>query len=666
MKKLLFIAGSFLTLSSTMAQKQIESVLAQPKMIPALEERIQNPSHSNAASRGGMVVFTEDFDNGFAGNNGIGAWIPYDNSGDTSIWMLANATSPNGAYSANAAVMASTTASNGWIIFDADFFQGGPITAANPVVDVSGWLQSPMIDCSQLTSVLVDYEQYFRYCCFPMSPLTVEVSVDNGGTWVVFPGHGDFSPAANSGSANPLNTVVDISCVAAGQTSVLIRFGFNTANAAGYSHYFWGLDDISVYGNPKANDIELRQVTNGDVFSVWEYRLTPMEQKIMAADGGLLVGAIYRNIGYNDQPNVNVNIEIIDGAGNVVHSQTENIGTVASYANAPECPAFVNDTLYVTTNWEPTAVGSYIINITMSSDSTDETPANNVLSREIEFSADEYGHDDTVLDIEILPTQVDGSNPVEYEATGVGNFYHFPYEGSTAYGITALIGPSTSSDAYLQTFLINATGGLNTAPSVEASNEFMVFPAMIGATGTEPFYYLPFTDAAQVLAGEVYFAGIASDLSAMDDPNYTSSYELTFLAQGNSDSDNSTAQLERAGDNSFVWFTSRSYSPAVRLILSNRVSVDEVNDETLKTFQLFPNPAVTVSTVRYELNKAAAVAYEVRDIQGKLVSYSNLGVQPIGINTIELAVAEWQVGQYEISLVVEGKRMFTRSLQVVK
>ena len=134
MKKLLFIAGSFLTLSSTMAQKQIESVLAQPKMIPALEERIQNPSHSNAASRGGMVVFTEDFDNGFAGNNGIGAWIPYDNSGDTSIWMLANATSPNGAYSANAAVMASTTASNGWIIFDHAHFRMIPLSSRTDII----------------------------------------------------------------------------------------------------------------------------------------------------------------------------------------------------------------------------------------------------------------------------------------------------------------------------------------------------------------------------------------------------------------------------------------------------------------------------------------------------------------------------------------------------
>ncbi len=666
MKKLLFFVGSFVLGTTTFAQKQVASVLANPKTMSALDDRNGTNIQQSSSDRGGTVVFTEDFSNGLAGSAGMGGWLPWDSSADTSIWMMANATSPNGSYSGTLPAMASPTAANGWVIFDADFYQGGAITAANPAEDVSGWLQSPMIDCSQLTSVLVDYSQYFIYCCFPGSPLTVEVSVDNGGTWVVFPGHGDFSPAANSTSANPLNTVVDISCVAAGQSSVLIRFGFNTSNTSGYSHYFWGLDDISVYGNPRANDIELRQVTNGDIFNVWEYRLTPMEQKIATADGGLLVGAIYRNIGYNDQSNVNIALEITDASGTVVHSQTETVGTVASYANAPECPAFVNDTLYIQTNWEPSAVGVYTINLTMTADSTDETPANNVLSREIEYSTDEYGHDDTALDIEILPSEVANSTPVQYEATGVGNFYHFPYDGSMAYGVTALLGPTSASDAYFQAFLINASGGLNTAPSVEASNEFIATPSMIGTTGAEPFYYLPFTDAAQVLTGEVYFAGLVSDLSAVDDPTFATDYQLTFLAQDNSDSDNSTAQLERAGDNTFKWFTSRSYSPAVRLILSNRVSVDEVNDGTLKTFQLFPNPATTVSNVRYELNKAGYIAYEVRDIQGKLVTYSNLGQKMAGTHQIELPVAEWVAGQYEVSLVVDGQRMFTRNIQVVR
>ena len=59
------------------------------------------------------------------------------------------------------------------------------------------------------------------------------------------------------------------------------------------------------------NDLEIRQVVNGDVWNLWEYRLTPMEQKVLSADGGLLVGTFYRNSGSANQTNASLNIEII-------------------------------------------------------------------------------------------------------------------------------------------------------------------------------------------------------------------------------------------------------------------------------------------------------------------------------------------------------------------
>jgi len=78
------------------------------------------------------------------------------------------------------------------------------------------------------------------------------VSIDGGTNWTVFPANGSFNPSANSLSANPLNTRVDISCAAAGQSSVLVRWGYNTAAAAGYSHYFWGIDDIEIFDKTEA------------------------------------------------------------------------------------------------------------------------------------------------------------------------------------------------------------------------------------------------------------------------------------------------------------------------------------------------------------------------------------------------------------------------------
>jgi hypothetical protein len=651
----LFLASAFISV----AQKNNTEPLHSPKVVHPSEIR-QTPVAPSGENRGGSVVFTEDFSNGF------GSWLPWDSSADTSIWMVANANSPGGAYTSSSPAMTGPTTSTGWVIFDADLYQGGAISATNPAEDVYGWLQSPSIDCSSLSSVVVEYNQYFIYCCFSLSPLTVEVSNDGGVTWVVFPGHGDFSPSANSFSANPLNTSVDISCVAANQPNVLVRFGYNTSQAAGYSHYFWGLDDIAIYGNPKTNDIEVRQVTNGDVFNVWEYRLTPMEQRILSADGGQMVGIVSRNVGAANQTNVNVQIDITDAAGTVVHSQTEVIADMPSYGNAPECPAFVNDTLYVNTGWEPTAAGIYTISVTMSADSTDETPSNNVATRVIEFSADEYGHDDTALDIELLATEVDGANPVVYEPHGYGTFFHFPYPGSFAYGSTVLMGNTSDIGAYFSTVLYQATDGLNASPGVAASNEFELTQQMIGATVSAPFYYLPFADPAEMLPGEVYFNCVITNPEATSTPTATTDLQMTMLAQDNADSDNSTAEISRTGSNTYAWFTSRAYSPALRLILSERVSVDEINGESLQTFKLFPNPAVQVAQVQYTLKQNVAVAYEVRDIQGKLVTYANLGIKNAGTHSLELPVTQWGVGQYQVSLVVDGKKMYTKALQVTK
>ena len=123
------------------------------------------------------------------------------------------------------------------------------------------------------------------------------------------------------------------------------------------------------------NDIEITQVTNGDVFSVWEYRLTPLEQAIASANGGMVAGVMYRNVGTENQTNVEVLVEVLDDAGAVVNSTTALIDTVYTFANASTCPANTQDTLYVNTNWEPSVVGDYGLRITMTSEQEDASPA---------------------------------------------------------------------------------------------------------------------------------------------------------------------------------------------------------------------------------------------------------------------------------------------------
>jgi Secretion system C-terminal sorting domain len=649
MKKLFTLAS--VVSVSLIAQGQINPVQLNnntpfaPKEATQAEMAISVHSSSNNASEQAgdrVVVYSQTFGSGFGD-------MTHEDSGTTPIWMIATTNSPAGEFSSSLPALASPTAANGWAIFDCDLYNT-PIS--NGVEDVSGSLSTPSINCSALSSVIVEWSQYFRYCCFSASPLTLEVSTDGGTNWTVFPAQGTFVPSANSLSANPLTTKVDISCAAAGQPNVLVRWGYNTAVAAGYSHYFWGIDDISIYDNASTNDLEIIQVTNGDVFNIWEYRVTPFEQRVYAADGGMLVGVIYKNNGSADQTNTVINIDILDVTGAVVGNAVSNLFTMESFGNTPECPSFLNDTLYIQTNWEPAAIGDYTIRASITSlDATDESPTNNTMDKAIVYSTDEYGHDDEgALDVEITPRDSDTS-PGEFDPTGYGAFYTVPNPGSMAYGVTAWFGPTTDDLAEFAAILFE--GSPNDAVAL-AAMDYTVDPAWVNSG----YEYFPYDAPVDLIPGTAYFGAVMNE--------NTSPLQLTIAADGESDTDNSTAVYEIAGDGTFVWFGSQNWSPAVRLILSERVTVDEINSDNLTFFQLAPNPAVDVTRVNFELKSNSNVAYEVRDINGKLISFSNMGKFSAGKNSFDLNVSSYNAGNYTVSLVVDGSRMFTKVLNVVR
>ena len=406
------------------------------------------------------MLFYESFSNGFYGSNGLGAWTVNDNQ-DGRLWVwvapdgqgfypggeATGSAHPGGAYSTNTGPLESTSAGDGWMIFDNDHWHGGVINENNPAFDTEGSLTSPWIDFSNDGSVIVNWESYFRYCCRPNAPIVLEVGskVDGVTSWTTFDAHGDFIESANSASANPLLVSLDVSCVAAYQDSVQLRFAYRQApeSGQGYSHYFWGIDDVTVTSNTVPNDLEITQVTNGDVFTVWEYRLTPFEQAIEGVDGGLVAGVMYKNVGTETQYGVDVLVEILDEDSMPIFSVTETIDTVYSYAQGPTCPANSQDTLYVQTGWEPPAPGGYSLRISLVNDD-DATPLTNVMAKDFLYTEGVYGHDnEAALETTELGPRENEEIPGFFDPTGYGSFFHCPNPGSVAYGIAVKFGPNT-------------------------------------------------------------------------------------------------------------------------------------------------------------------------------------------------------------------------------
>jgi hypothetical protein len=683
MKRISMLAALALSTTAAVAQRPADTDKA---MVPTTVTRAENQAsllqgQEALANQGGArnVVYQETFANGFDGSNGNGAWTVEDNveginSEEIWVWVApgglgyyedgtptGKATHPAGAYSGNTAQLASETAFDGWVVFDNDFFHGGPITADNAAVDTEGSITSPWLNLTDNASVIVSWESYFRYCCFPYAPVYLEVGTTNEGVtaWTTFDAHGDFIESANTISANPLPVSLDVSCVAASQDSVQLRFAYRQApeTGAGFSHYFWGIDDVTVSSNQVMNDVEITQIVNGDVYNVFEYRITPLEQAILDSDGGLLAGVMYKNVGTVNQTNVEVLVEVLDESGMVLNTTIEVLDTVLTYANALTCPANTQDTLYLATGWEPNATGTYGLRITLTGDSTDVTPENNTLFKNILYTDDIYGHDDeNVLDGELGPRESEDIADY-YDPTGYGSYFHCPNPGTMAYGVAVRFGPNCGLDIggnpgelEFETRLYSYDGAVGLTDSPFDANYWLYDVEWSNLDGTSDFeVYLSFEDAIEMDEEAFYYAAVINE--------YESPTQLTVLTQLNSDTDNSTGNFNQTGEGNFVWFTSQTSTPAVRLITSEREAVELLEaSQGIRLEQCMPNPASESTLVRFELGQPRDVTLEVRDGMGRLVSTQDMGTLGAGQHNTTLDLSGWASGLYTYTLVADNFR----------
>jgi hypothetical protein len=64
------------------------------------------------------------------------------------------------------------------------------------------------------------------------------------------------------------------------------------------------------------------------------------------------------------------------------------------------------------------------------------------------------------------------------------------------------------------------------------------------------------------------------------------------------------------------------------------------------------------------MKAAANVAYEIRDINGKLITFNNLGRFAQGTGNFEINVANIASGSYILGVVVDGKYMTREKLVI--
>ncbi len=210
----------------------------------------------------GDTVFYEDFALGLTGNNGVGAWTRSGANG--SIWKY-DTDGPLGAYSSLNEVITSTTASNGFVIFDADrancdttVFPPAPFSAFTAW---DGYLMSPVLDLSTTPEVHLTFQMRLRWCCGPAIGHFVDVSTDGGTTWLT---RFDAPQSGHAFNDDPGTYSVDINLTPVIFNSPsAVRFRFSWAGSSiNNSHYHWQIDDVTLTVSP---DVGLEEeIATGD------------------------------------------------------------------------------------------------------------------------------------------------------------------------------------------------------------------------------------------------------------------------------------------------------------------------------------------------------------------------------------------------------------------
>ncbi|GEM_PF-630739 len=162
----------------------------------------------------------------------LNGWTLEDQSMNSTgdLWTWTNV-GPQGTYSIGP--IASTTANDGWAIFDSDLLCSGSQNA---------WLISPTIDLSGHDTVVLFFEQY--YAAF-FSQTFVQVSNDDGATWTAI--EVNEAIGINQGTDNPSTVEIDISQYVANSATARIAFQFlsdDPNNPSSGCAYSWQIDDI--------------------------------------------------------------------------------------------------------------------------------------------------------------------------------------------------------------------------------------------------------------------------------------------------------------------------------------------------------------------------------------------------------------------------------------
>ena len=514
-------------------------------------------------------------------------------------WVIST-TGPTGSFSAGLGAISSTSASDGFAMYDSDALNSS-YSPQEAYIQYNG-----TVDCSSYPYVNIEFESYHRKF---RDSIFVEVSIDgiNWDRYEVHPGQ-----ATNTTTANPEFVSVNVSATAGSQPVVYFRFKYE-----GEWDYAWMIDDVSFAETPN-NYVTI----DDEVFGGWwigynisggigcDYTFNPLSQ---LAANPYKIEAVIRNAGVAPQ-NMTLHAEAFDQITNSVYTSTSN----SQYLSASQ-----QDTFAVNNTFNPTTLGLYELNIWGVGDSanTDTTSKQTVVTQ---YS---YGKDLN----NYQGSYILGNATRENHVT---SFFDI-YANENLYSVDLYIAPWSIPGTKIYGVLYEAdpTAGANPIYLDQTDDH------TITSSDLDSWITLSFANPISLIAGVGYEMGAAGYQHPSDSAGV--GYSGLALGTENSLFDANGGSPNSAGTPTWYYITQ---NPMIRMNFDPASSGSTSSKNLIKSdLNIYPNPANNVISIS---NLDNFDFLQIKDLLGKIVHKKKISKV---INTT-IDVQGFSTGTYLLNL----------------
>lgn len=541
------------------------------------------------------VLFTEDFDGGLPAEWTLRKVLGNDDS--TSNWLYTTA-GPSGDFPIDP--INSTTAENGWMLFDSD-------KNCNIGMGQDAWLISPEIAIEGVSELYMSFETFYRNF-YDRPQIRLGTALENFDSWQtieIFPDieNNQFSGLLEGDEGlNPHKVIADLTELVSGNSTLYFAFQFLSDGTTAPNNnfgcaYAWQIDDVIITTENPGNQHDLR---------LSQHNVAPNYATPISQADSIFPAVLITNAGIVTQTGIVATITIEDENQDILYSYEEAITDLA----AQESVLLIADDHYL-----PEAEGNFNIIYSITQDSTDEIPNNNIIEQDYIITTDLFSKDD---------------NAIITALSGLGESAEF-WEGGCYYFVP--------NDGYLATEAI-----ISVASNNNGQNHLGQTVSLLLYEINEDEDTLAFTSADTEILGfgtftftdEENFQPVTVPLFSLDggdDPGVelTGGKEYLLMVQYTPEMFASASELEypygistvvKDGETWYLGGFANGNTLLVRMRIASKNStavktLNLLNDE----FNIFPNPAVTSFTANFNLSFDPEYAVlELINADGRIVA----------------------------------------------